>query len=248
MPKQIAHDKMVLVRHQPGRKRKQIIQTILLVLVVGSLAYYVGIYSMQARHESALERLTSLSEQHRSALDEKQDLQQQVANLEQSEAINLRAKLEIQTTISALRDRVAQLQKDVAFYQNIMAPSKNSKGLQIQTVELSSLAENKRYAYKIVLAQVASNRRYIQGIVAVNFVGKQNGESVVIPLRDISPVKELGMKFRFRYFQEFDGELVLPEGFEPEQLQVVAQSKGKQSSRIELNSEWLELIPLATQG
>ena len=93
-----------------------------------------------------------------------------------------------------------------------------------------------------MLAQVASRRDYVEGVVAVNLVGKQDGESVVIPLRDVSSVQELGMKFRFKYFQEFVGKISLPEGFEPEQIQVVAQSKGKNASRVESNKAWSELI------
>lgn len=243
MAKHSAHDKMVLVKHKPGRRRKLIIMVSLLALVCASAAYYIGIFEMQIRHQAALESLSSLSKQHRETLKENELLTQQVQNFKQSDAINVRAKQEIQATIGQLSDRVAQLQKDVTFYQSIMAPSKNNKGLQIQSIELSALEQNRRYAYKIVLAQVASRRGYIQGVVAVNLVGKQGSESVVIPLRDVSSVQELGMKFRFKYFQEFDGKISLPEGFEPEQIQVVAQSKGKNASRIELNSEWRELLP-----
>jgi len=243
MAKHNAHDKMVLVRHDPGQKRKNTIRSIFLILVCSSIAYYVGIFEMNVRHDSALDRLAQLSELQKNIMAQNTALQQKVTNLEQSEAINKRAKQEIQTTIGAMQDRIAQLQKDVTFYQSIMAPSKNNKGLQIQSVELSPLSEKSRYAYKIILAQVAENRRYVEGVVAVNLIGKQGAEDIVLPLRDVSTVKELGIKFRFRYFQEFEGELLLPEGFKPEQLQVVAQSKGKKASRIESDIEWAQLVP-----
>jgi cell division protein FtsB len=246
MAKNSAHDKMILVRHKPGRRRRLMIQIALLTLVCASAAYYIGVFEMQIRHNAAVESLSSLSSQYRQALAENEQLKQQVENLKQSEAINERAKQEIQATIGELRDRVAQLQKDVTFYQGIMAPSKNNKGLQIQSMEFSALEQNRRYAYKIVLAQVASRRNYVEGVVAVNLVGKQDAESVVIPLRDVSSVQELGMKFRFKYFQEFVGKISLPEGFEPEQIQVVAQSKGKNASRVESNKAWSELIPGAS--
>ncbi|KZZ57284.1 hypothetical protein A3762_01290 [Oleiphilus sp. HI0125] len=246
MAKHNPHEKMVLVRHEPGRKRKLIIQLICLVLVCASAAYYVGVFEMKQRHQVAVESLNALSEQYRLSVDENQGLKQKIANLEQSEAINLHAKQEIQSTIRGLREQVAGLQKDVSFYQNIMAPSDNNKGLQIQALELSALSENRHYAYKIVLAQLANNKRYLQGVVAVNLIGQRDSESVILPLRDVSEVEELGMKFRFRYFQEFAGELILPENFEPENIQVVAQSKEKSASRVERNVAWQELIPALT--
>jgi len=243
MSKHNAHDKMILVRHQPGRKRKQAIQLVLLLLVCASTAYYIGIFDVRTRHQSAVSSLDALSEEHRKALAENKELRQKLANIEQSEAINLHAKQEIQVTLGELREHIAALQKDVRFYQNIMAPSKNNKGLQIQTTEISALEQNQRYAYKIVLAQVADNRRYLNGVAAVNLIGKQDGEDLVLPLRDVSSVEELGLKFKFRYFQEFTGEISLPIGFVPEQLQVVAQSKGKKASRVEKNTQWSELVP-----
>lgn len=242
MPKHNPTDRMLLVTHRPGHKRRQIIRTLFIALVSAAAAYYIGISEMKSSYQQALDRLDVMAKQYSEAIDEKSLLEQQVTNLEQSDAINAHAKQEIQATISALRARVALLQKDVSFYQNIMAPSKNNKGLQIQTVEMTALPNKSGYAYKIVLSQLANNRRYIDGVVAVNIVGSQYSESLVIPLRDVSSVEELGMKFRFRYFQEFEGEIRLPEGFTPEQLQVVAQSKGKSASRIESTSEWRELL------
>ena len=79
-------------------------------------------------------------------------------------------------------------------------------------------------------------------MVAVNLIGKKKGAQEVIALRDISDRKELGIKFKFRYFQNIEGELVLPEGFEPSALQVVAQSKGKKASRIEQSYEWSTVL------
>lgn len=242
MGKHKASEKLVVVRHEPGRARKQRIFFLMILLIVTAAAYYAGAYSVKFHHQRAIERLASLSEEFRSVQSENLALSQQVANLERNDAITKRAKQEIQDTIRELKAEIALLKKDVNFYQGIMAPGDNSKGLQVQRVELAATSENRRYAYKIVLAQVADNRNYVSGVVAVNLVGKQGDEQLFLPLRDVSEVEELGMKFRFRYFQEFTGELTLPEGFEVEQLQVVAQSKGKSASKVEQTSQWAALL------
>ena len=41
------------------------------------------------------------------------------------------------------------------------------------------------------------------------------------------------IRFRFRYFQNIDGELTLPDGFEPEEIIVVAQSSGRNAQKLE---------------
>ena len=235
-------DKLILVKHRPGVRRKTRLFFVTALVVVAALGFSLGQYlsgSTQARAVASLDRL---SLDYEALKTQEQALRQEVANLESGRAIDEVAKLQIQGTISDLKGSVSQLQKDVSFYKNIMAPSDNAKGLQVQKVEIKAEQGNSRYAYKIVLAQVADNKTYVNGVVAVNLIGMQAGKKEVLPLRDISELKELGIKFRFRYFQDITGEFLLPEGFKPDGLQVVAQTKGKKASRLERSFDWRDLL------
>lgn len=236
-----ANDKLILVKHVPGVKRRRMILTILAVLVTAVLAYLLGYAVAGASLDRAIDSLERLSSEHQVLKKQEQQLRQTVVNLESGRAIDAQAKQQIQETISGLKDTVARLEKDVSFYKNIMAPSDNAKGLQVQNAEIEETSEDRRYAYKIVLAQVADNKNYVSGVVAVNLIGNTDGVQDVIPLRDISEREDLGIKFRFRYFQNIEGELTLPENFVPLSIQVVAQSKGKRASRIEQSFDWSAL-------
>jgi hypothetical protein len=47
------------------------------------------------------------------------------------------------------------------------------------------------------------------------------------------------MKFKFRYFQEFTGELELPEGFEPRRVMIRLKPSGnKQPAGVEKTVDW----------
>ena len=117
-----------------------------------------------------------------------------------------------------------------------MAPSSNDRGLRVSKIDIAALENAGSFRYSIMLTQVADNSSYISGLAAVNFVGLRNGERVILPLRDLdSSVTDLGVKFRFRYFQEISGELQLPEQFVPEQVQVVLQSNGRQGTACRTN-------------
>ena len=79
-------------------------------------------------------------------------------------------------------------------------------------------------------------------MVAVNVIGLRDEEKEVIALRDLSEdIADLGVKFRFRYFQDVEGSLKLPEQFEPLEIQVVAQAEGKKSSQAERTFNWDDL-------
>jgi hypothetical protein len=57
-------------------------------------------------------------------------------------------------------------------------------------------------------------------------------------LKDVSDSKQSGMKFKFLYFQEVSGVLTFPVSFTPEKVKVVAQSRGKHSSKVEQIFNW----------
>lgn len=242
MPRHKPTDKLILVKHRPGLKRQNRISLIASLLVIATLSYSLGHYRSNVKQQQALESLDRLSQDYSELKVQEQLLRQEVANLESGRAIDEVAKTQIQDTISGLKNSVTQLQKDISFYKNIMAPSDNAKGLQVQKVEIQAENDKSRYAYKIVLAQVADNKNYVNGVVAINLIGSQAGKKEVLPLRDISELEELGIKFRFRYFQNLIGELMLPEGFEAEELQIVAQTKGKKASRLEQSFDWHSLL------
>lgn len=242
MGKHKAQERLVLVKHEPGQQAKLRIKLVGVAAIVGIIAYLSGYFQISAMHRDAVGKLEKISADYAELRQNEALLRQSVANLESGRAIDDLAKQEIRDTITQLKSEVSQLKKDVTFYQNIMAPSDNARGLQVQKVELKENNQAGHYDYKVVLAQVADHKNYIGGIVVINIIGFKDDKQTVLPLRDISDVAELGIKFRFKYFQDITGELSLPEGFKPQNIQVVAQSKGKKASRLEQSFDWNTIL------
>ncbi len=241
MPRR-ADDRLVVVRHQPGFRRRWWLTIIAVALSGLAAGYWLAHLGVGYRHASLQEQLSRLSQEYRELQQSESALRQQVATLESGRAIDDLARQEIKATIHNLEEVIAKLRQDVSFYRSIMLPSDNARGLQIQNVTLKSLPEPRRVQYKFVLAQLSDAKDTLSGVMAVNLIGQRGEAQEVIPLRDVSEVKELGIKFEFKYFQEFAGELLLPEDFVPERLQVVAQSKGRSASRVERSFDWQDLI------
>lgn len=231
-------EKLIVVPYQKGYRLRQFIILMCFSVCAGVGGYYLGEFQIKYRHGLLAEEADYTSETLAELEKKYEALSQQHAILKRGQAVDEEAKKSVQKTIKDLETTVSQLREDVTFYKNIMAPSGNNAGLQVQKLEVDRLRDANKYSYKLVLAQVANNKSYIQGVVAVNFIGSKNGESEILALRDISEETELGIKFRFRYFQNIEGELVFPEGFVPEKIQVVAQSKGKKAAKIEESYSW----------
>ncbi|WP_100639300.1 DUF6776 family protein [Marinobacter salexigens] len=236
------NEEYVVIRHRPGYRLRRLL--ILIVFTVGAAVagYTAGLAqggfrstSVAASNEQLESKIAALEASYREA-------QQRLVNLERGKLIDEQALNQARNIIVELETRAASLQSDLTFYKNIMAPSETSKGLQVDRLALANDREAGVYNFKLVLTQVGNNKSYIGGVVAVNVIGMRDEEKEVIALRDLSEeIDDLGVKFRFRYFQDVEGRLTLPDGFEPLEVQVVAQAQGRKSSQAERTFDWNEL-------
>lgn len=234
-----SQEHLKVITYSPAMDLLKKVFWVVFILVSIGVAYFVGGWH-------GTKQLTEI-EHHRNALvvdlDEKnrllQQLNQRLAVLEEGSKLDKQASDEVRASVKEYRDRIAELEKEVTFYKNIMAPAGTASGLHIQKLELATLGVDLTYRYKLVLTQLEKNQNYVSGQAAINIIGQQNGQTTIYSLRDISKnQKDLGVKFRFRYFQNIEGELALPKGFKPEKVQVILQTTGKKPVRVENAFAW----------
>ena len=232
----------VVIRHRPGYRLRRT-----LILLVFSVVSAVGGYFIGTREDGF--RLSNLSEARdylRGELEgvrERQTgMQQKLISLERGRTIDQQALNQARRTIAALETKISSLETDLTFYKNIMAPSETSKGLQVDRFNLQAAREDRTFGFKLVLTQIGDNKNYISGMVAINVIGMRDGERELVALRDLSEdIDDLGVKFRFRYFQDVEGRMILPPDFEPVEIQVVAQAQGPKSTHAERTFDWRKL-------
>jgi hypothetical protein len=91
----------------------------------------------------------------------------------------------------------------------------------------------------MVLVQVMQHERSVRGDVAFSLEGAQDGEAVTYTLEQLVPADEdSDWPFSFRYFQTFERELILPDGFMPEKVNVEVRSRTKSVASIEQSFIW----------
>ena len=232
-------DQLVIRHYKPWQRFRQWLYTLVLLAAIGAGGYFGGVYgSMASIQQLTVERDSSHGELM-AAEREITRLSQRVGVLEKGGEVDRQATEGIRQTVKELKAQVSTLEEEVAFYKGIMAPSSKDKGLRISKINILPEEQPGRFKYSIMLTQVADNSSFIAGLAAVNFVGNRGGEKIILPLRDLDgEVSDLGVKFRFRYFQEVTGTLTLPQQFVPEQVQVVLQSTGSKAQRVEQSIEW----------
>ncbi len=213
-------------------------------VAVAVLAVYLSFergYSIgMAKQEEVKNELSRLAGELKEKQAQAEELEQRVANHSLGAEVDRKANEEIRQQVIALKEEIAALTEDNTFYRGLMAPTKNKQGLTFGGVELSQTGRPRTYNYKVVMKQLATSHNLLNGTLRCKIVGQSNGLDVEYNLSQLS--SELSteqIKLRFKYFQTIEGSLVLPEGFEPLGIELVAKSTGKSPVTVEKKIVWL---------
>ena len=235
------HEKMIVVPYRPGR-RFVLVALLVLGVAVSAVGGFMFSYSNTLRSQQS-EQATQqeLNELLIGAETKNSELRRQIAILDRSSVMDQRATEEVQTTIIGLRDRVAQLEQDIVYYRQVVSAETEDTGLIISQLDIDVTRESNRYRYKLVLRQQdADGDTFLTGHVNINLVGSQGEEKQILSLRDLSAEQDqLDIRLRFKYFQNIEGELVLPDNFIPDRLQVAAVSVEPVGKSINQDFSWV---------
>lgn len=116
-----------------------------------------------------------------------------------------------------------ELRTQLAFYQQVMAPELNEQGFLIEGFNLVTALSDNSYRFELVLMQQNKTKNTLKGNLKVILIGSENGKAKQYRLDSmLSDQQQKSLTFSFKYFQVIDGEIKLPEGFQPEQVSVHA--------------------------
>lgn len=152
-----------------------------------------------------------------------QQLKIKIVQLEQGRKIDAVAIQEVRESLKEQQQETLELREGIAFYRGIVSPSEAKTGILIQRFELTPLAERGLFHYRLVLTQVLKNELVAKGRVEVQFLGVLEGRSHQVSLSDMVESSQKSLKFRFKYFQMFEGDLLLPEGFSVHTVEVIVK-------------------------
>ncbi len=167
-------------------------------------------------------------------------LKEEIAMLETHREVDREAYREVEASLTELQAKIQEQQDAIAFYRGIVSPKDGNAGLRVQDFRLSRGASEREYNIRLVLVQAMKHDRKVSGDVSLRIAGLQNGEEKSYTYDDLRPAEEdRKWAFSFRYFQDFDRQLVLPDGFEPESVTVEVQSRTRSIASIEESFSWL---------
>jgi hypothetical protein len=228
-----------VVKYQPVRKF--FITLGFIVLIAGSMqgVFWFGKRNGVVGYDRALNDLAETSHKLSVAQEAEQVLRQEIANATLGTEVDRRSVESVRLELMALKTQVAELEEENQFYRNLMSPEIEQRGLSFGQVELFTSDKPRAFRFKVLIQQLTAQHEQVKGVLNFFVVGKLEGKPKTFSLHELSPeIGTANIKLNFTYFQKFQGVLTLPDGFEPQSLELKASANGDNATAIDKHFDW----------
>jgi hypothetical protein len=220
----------------PARRRSRwwwIAAWVASVALVGVLGYYLGSGGAPSvgGHAGSARRLAKENDQ----------LKQQLAIAQRSVQVAKVASRKLTDNLAERDEQINGLRADLAFYTRLVGGSTQHQGLQLQNVHLQRVGHSQAWNIELTLTRNARRGDEVHGTATVDVDGVRTGSLTRMRWKDISaPEQKDGMDFKFKYFQQLHGTILLPKDFTPNRLQIELAPRGKKN--ITQNMSWTDAL------
>ncbi|MEJ2790489.1 MULTISPECIES: DUF6776 family protein [unclassified Pseudoxanthomonas] len=151
---------------------------------------------------------------------ELRNLRQRESTLSRSDQISRAANAEVQDALAERDEEIAALRADVAFYERLVGSTSQRKGLSVHVAEFAPEAGG-TWRYQIMLTQTLNRGAISQGQMRFTVEGVREGKLAAVQWDELHQQRSApGQTYSFRYFQQLDGNVMLPPGFTPQRVKV----------------------------
>ncbi len=155
------------------------------------------------------------------------ELRVKLAEYESARVGQGRERAEVAKAIGDLQAQVAKQAQELAFYKGVVEQGANAPEVKIQQLRITAGDAPRRFRLRITLVQPVRSERSVEGTVTARVEGEREGGPLALDLAALSADKRAEIAFSFRYFENIDPEITLPEGFSPERVSVEVRSAKK---------------------
>lgn len=216
------------------------------VLIMLSVFYFAK-YFVADELIYANYHVTALKQDLQDALEQLQTEKERTAIAKQEADIVRRANALLRESEKERQDAIASLQADLAFYRRLGGANGSQAPLAVHYLELQPTPSAQVYRIIFTLTQNLRWAAVISGQVQLGLDGIQNSVAVHLTEEQLLADSAEPLNFQFKYFQQLERLITLPEGFEPTQLTVRLRSNSLRTP-VEQSMEWTSLFNLAEAG
>ena len=167
-------------------------------------------------------------------------LSQEVSTLKRSDQISRDANRDLERTLAERDEEIAGLRADIAFYESFVGATGQRRGLSVHDLDMQ-LQGGDAWHFVATLTQNLNRGAVNTGRVTLSIEGTRNDRLEKLTWSGLRKQNNApGVAYSFKYFQQVEGEVLLPKGFKPLRVSVRLVPAG--GSAVEQSFPWPDTV------
>lgn len=166
-------------------------------------------------------------------------LEQQVATLRRSDQISRQANAELQGTLAERDEEIASLRADIAFYERFVGATGQRHGLAVHELRLVPQRDPQLWHFTATLTQNLNRDAVNRGRLQLQVEATDGRRLRKLDWNALRQQQDApGVPYSFKYFQQVEGDILLPPGLTP--VRVVARLQPESGAAVDAGFTWSE--------
>ena len=166
-------------------------------------------------------------------------LEQESATLKRSDQISRQANADLQGTLAERDEEIASLRADIAFYERFVGATAQRHGLAVHELKLEPQRDPQLWHFVATLTQNLNRGAVNHGRLLLSVEASNGGRMQRLGWGELRQQQNApGIEYSFKYFQQVEGDLVLPAGVKP--VRVIARLVPASGAPQEQSFTWSE--------
>jgi hypothetical protein len=222
--------KLVVRSHAPKRLALLLGLAVLLALGVLYAAFEIGRYDAGFRVVDSVRGALSASARIRNLEAENEKQRSQLEAAEVARRVDREGYKQVERSLGDMQSQIARLNQDLSFYRGLVQPD-SVIHVKVQQMQIVPETAPGQYHLKFVLMQTGKPDKVVAGNAAITIDGLLQGKPSSLSFAQVAPNRRVSLAYSFRYFQDYDEPILLPQGFEPTRVGVeIHSSKDRDAS------------------
>lgn len=223
----------------PNLPKWQYIAVLAVSIILG--VFYFGKYFVADELIYAKKQVASLQQELKSTQDLLVAERSRSSVAEREVDVVRRANNLLRASERERQDEISGLQADLEFYRRLGGANGSQAPLNVHYVELQPTQAHRVYRVIFSLTQNLRWASVISGEVQLEVDGIRDGVAEHLTHKQLLAELARPLSFQFKYFQQLESLITLPEGFEASRLIIQLKSKSL-STPVEQAMEWQSLF------
>src|SRR6266702_5948021 len=215
--------KLVVRSHAPRRRAVLLASSVLLAPVVIYAAFELGRYDAGFRVVDSVRGALSASARIRNLERQNEKQRGQLEAAEVARRVDQEGYKQVNKNLGDMQSQIARLNQDLSFYRGLVQPD-SVIHVKVQQMQIVPDAAPGQFHLKFVLMQTGKPDTVVAGSAAITVDGLLRGKPSSLSFGQVAPNRRVSLAYSFRYFQDYDEPIQLPQGFEPTRVGIEIRS------------------------